>query len=146
MSGIRKKADLAQAKIAVSATSWYETLSRAYVDSEYPGCKLLLWLVLHLAERQDRSLSGRGTSLRIQYLQSRLATLCSVPAERHSRSQLDMLRAGAPDGRVLLQYAGEIGLLELPAVSIVGTRDLAGVCSVAHDRRRVVREDAWHGW
>ncbi len=39
--------------------------------------------------------------------------------------QLDMLRHGAPDGRVMLHYAGDIGLLELPAVSIVGTREVS---------------------
>lgn len=61
-------------------------------------------------------------------------TICAIPLsdalQRAGRAtladrQLDMLRAGTPDGRVLLHYAGEIGLLEMPAVSIVGTREVS---------------------
>jgi DNA processing protein len=39
--------------------------------------------------------------------------------------QLDILRhGGASDARVMIHYAGDLGVLELPAVSIVGTRQV----------------------
>lgn len=48
--------------------------------------------------------------------------------------QLDMLRHSAPDGRVMLYYAGDLGLLEMPAVSIVGTREVSD-----EGRRRAIQ-------
>jgi len=39
--------------------------------------------------------------------------------------QLDMLRQGSTS-KVLVYYAGDLGALECPAVSIVGTRDVSG--------------------
>lgn len=45
---------------------------------------------------------------------------------RLDERQLDMLRPGrAPDARVMIHYAGDLSVLEMPAVSVVGTRDVS---------------------
>jgi DNA processing protein len=56
--------------------------------------------------------------------------------------QLDMLRQG-PAKRAIIHYAGDIGLLECPAVSIVGTREVSTLGS--ERARRLARELAQAG-